>query len=273
MVRELTIIAATALIAASLAAHSQSTPGQLTYRCVGKDGKKYYGSTVPMPCLGQPIEQLNTSGMVVKRINPESDEKERAAKEAGAKKKREDDAARREAVRRNSALLATYTSAQDIDDARSRALADNQKALKAVELRIDTIKKRQASYDKELEFYKGDNKPPARLQDDIRDAEIDLKAQEDLLAAKKKDIDTINARYDQDKQRYLELTGQDAAGRGRALGMDKGVTVTTKPASTQDERRSEAEAQRRAQQDKYELQRIEAERENARRRAEYERRR
>src|SRR5438093_1780318 len=104
MVRELTIIAATALIAASLAAHSQSTPGQLTYRCVGKDGKKYYGSTVPMPCLGQPIEQLNTSGMVVKRINPESDEKERAAKEAEAKKKREDDAARRQAVRRNSEI-------------------------------------------------------------------------------------------------------------------------------------------------------------------------
>jgi len=84
MVRELTIIAAAALIAAPLAAHSQSTPGQLTYRCVGKDGKKYYGSTVPTPCLGQPIEQLNTSGMVVKRINPESDEKERAAKEAEA---------------------------------------------------------------------------------------------------------------------------------------------------------------------------------------------
>ena len=135
-------------------------------------------------------------------------EKERAAKEAEAKRKREADAARREAVRRNSALLATYTSAQDIDEARSRALADNQKAVKAVELRIEAIKKRRSSYDKELELYKGDNKPPARLQDDIRDAEIDLKAQENLLAAKKKDIDTINARYDQDKQRYLELTGR-----------------------------------------------------------------
>src|SRR5436853_3233339 len=118
MVRELTIIAATALIIASLAAHAQSTPGQLTYRCVGKDGKRYYGSTVPMPCLGLPIEQLNTSGMVVKRINPESDEKERAAKEAEAKKKREDDAARREAVRRNSALRATYTRAPDVGDDR-----------------------------------------------------------------------------------------------------------------------------------------------------------
>ena len=206
MVRGLTIIAATALIVASLAALAQSTPGQLTYRCVGKDGKKYYGSTVPVPCIGQPVEQLNTSGMVVKRVNPETDEKAREAKEVEAKKKREDDATAREAVRRNSALLATYTSAQDIDEARSRALADNQKAVKDVELRIDAIKKRQASYDKELEFYKGDNKPPARLQDDIRDAEIDLKAQENLLAAKKKDVDTINAKYDQDKQRYLELT-------------------------------------------------------------------
>src|SRR6266566_3634667 len=180
MVRELTIIAATALIAASLAAHSQSTPGQLTYRCVGKDGKKYYGSTVPTPCLGLPIEQLNTSGMVVKRINPEGDEKERAAKEAEAKKKREDDAARREAVRRNSALLATYTSAQDIDEARARALADNQKALKAVELRIEAIKKRQASYDKELEYYKGDNKPPARLPVDQLGVGLALRCFHDL---------------------------------------------------------------------------------------------
>ena len=206
MVRELTIIAAAALIIASLAAHAQSTPSKLTYRCVGKDGKKYYGSTVPMPCLGLPIEQLNTSGMVVKRINPESDEKERAAKEAEATKKREDDAARREAVRRNHALLATYTSEKDIDEARSRALADNEKALRDVELRIDAIRKRQAGYGKELELYKGNNRPPARLQDDIRDVEIDLKAQEDLLAAKKKEADTINAKYDQDKKRYRELT-------------------------------------------------------------------
>ena len=275
MVRQLTVIAVTALIGlfVAVAAYSQARPGELTYRCVGKDGKKYYGSTLPPACIGEPVEQLNTSGMVVRRINPEGDEKERAVKEAEAKKKREDEAGAREAARRNRALLATYTSEQDIDEARSRALADNEKALKDVELRIDAIRKRQASYGKELEFYKGSNKAPARLQDDIRDAEIDLQAQENLLAAKKKDVDTINAKYDLDKQRYLELTGKDAAARGKALGMDKGVTVTTKPAPAQDERRNELEAQRRAQQDKYELQRLEAERENARRRTEYERRR
>jgi hypothetical protein len=206
MVRPLTMIAATALIVAPLAAHPQARPGELTYRCVGNDGKKYYGSTVPQQCIGQPVEQLSTSGIVVRRVNPGGDEKERAAKEVEAKKKREDDAVTREVARRNRALLATYTSEQDIDEARSRALADNEKALRDVELRIDAIKKRQATYDKELEFYQGNNKPPARLQDDIKDAEIDLQAQEELLVAKKKDIANINARYDDAKKRYRELT-------------------------------------------------------------------
>jgi len=200
------MIAATALTFAPLAAHSQAKPGELTYRCVSKDGKTYYSSTLPQECVGRPVEQLSTSGMIVRRISPEGDEKERLAKEAEAKKKREDEASAREASRRNSALLATYTSEQDIDEARSRALVDNEKAIKEIELRIESIKKLQASYGKELEFYKDNNKPPARLQDDIRDAEIDLQAQEDLLAAKKNDANHINAKYDDDKKRYRELS-------------------------------------------------------------------
>src|SRR6185295_11015196 len=52
-------LALVALVATPLAAMAQGT---LTYRCVGKDGKKYYGSTIPKPCYGQPIEQLNAQG-------------------------------------------------------------------------------------------------------------------------------------------------------------------------------------------------------------------
>jgi hypothetical protein len=208
MVRQLTMIAATALIVAPLAAHAQAKPGELTYRCVSKDGKTYYSSTLPQQCIGRPVEQLSTSGMIVKRISPEGDERERLAKEAEAKKKREDEAASREAARRNSALLATYSSEQEIDEARSRALGDNEQAIKEAESRIESIKKRQEGYGKELEYYKGNNKPPARLQDDMRDAEIDLQAQEDLLAVKKKDADRINAVYNDFKKRYRELTGR-----------------------------------------------------------------
>jgi len=177
-----------------------------TYRCVGKDGKKYYGQAIPPQCVGVPIEQLNAQGLVVKRIDAQATAAERAAKEAEAKQKREEDALEKEERRRNQALLATYASEKDIDDARARALAGNQAEIKDTERRIGLIKQKQASLAKEMEFYTGKNKPPGKLSEDIKNAEIDLKAQEDLLAAKRKEVSNINAKYDEDKKRYIELT-------------------------------------------------------------------
>lgn len=194
------LVTAAVLMLAPLGADAQS------FRCVGKDGKRYYGSVIPHECVGQLVEQLNSQGMVIKRIDPEGSEKERLAKEAEAAKKREDDAAAKEAARRSRALLATYTSEKDIEEARARALADNQKAIKEVEGRIEAIRKRQGSYEKELEFYKGKNQPPAKLAEDMKSAEDDLKVQQELLAAKKREVEGINAKYDEDKKRYAELT-------------------------------------------------------------------
>jgi len=204
MTRKMLTLAAAAILAAPLAANAQST-----YRCTSKDGKKYYGSTIPAQCLGQPIEQLNAQGLVVRRIDPEGDEKARAAKEAALQKKKEEELATREERRRNQALLATYTSERDIDDARARALADNQKAVKDVEAKIDALKKRRAGFDKELEVYK-DKKPPARLSEDISNLDIDLQAQESLLDAKKQQVTVINTKYDEDKKRYAEITRRSA---------------------------------------------------------------
>jgi hypothetical protein len=193
---------AAALLLPPLAADAQS------YRCTSKDGKKYYGSAVPSQCIGQPVEVMNKQGRVVQRIDPEGTEKERAAKEAAEAKKREQLAVQREAARRNRALLATYTSTKDIDEARKRALADNHKAILDVETRVEQIRKRQAGYEKELELYKSKDNPPARLADDLRNAEVDLKYQEELLVVKRKEVEQINARYDDDKKRYIQLTGR-----------------------------------------------------------------
>ena len=193
--------ATAALMLAPLASDAQS------YRCVSKDGKRYYGSTVPRQCIGRPVEELNAQGLVVKRIDPEGSEKERAAKEAREAKQREELSAQREAARRNRALLATYTSVEDIEDAHKRALAENQKSILEVQGRIDRIRQRQADYEKELEPYKGKGNPPARLAEDIRSAESDLKYHEQVLAAKRKEEENINARYSSDRKRYAELIG------------------------------------------------------------------
>ncbi len=192
-------LAAAALVAAPLGAQTQ------TYRCIAKDGKKYYSSTIPRQCIGRRVEVLNAQGTVIKRIDPEADEQARQEKAAALEKKRAVEEANRERERRNRALLATYTSARDIEDARARALVDNQKSMRDVEARIDAARKRRAGYEKEAEFYKGKT-PPAKLTEDMNTADVEIKANEDLLAEKKKEVAHINARYDEDKKRYLELT-------------------------------------------------------------------
>ena len=195
--------------ALTMVAHAQ--PKQdYTYRCTGKDGKRYYGQTIPNACLGQPLELINKQGLVVKRIDPEGEEKARLAKEAEAEKKRELEAAQKDSLRRTRALLATYTSEKDIEDSRNRDLRNHERGVQEVQNRIAELKKRQAQFQKELALFQegGKGSPPARLQEEITNAEIDLKAQHSLLDAKKKEAGLINARYDEDRRRYQEATGK-----------------------------------------------------------------
>lgn len=194
-----------ALLAATLALLPFAAGAQ-SYRCVGKDGKKYYGSAIPPQCLGQPVEQLNTQGMVIKRYDAQASAADRAKKEAEEQERKKRELVNKEEGRRNRALLATYTSDKDIEQARGRALQDNEAAVKDIEGKIAALKKKKADLQKELDFYQGKNKPPAKLAQDIKNAEFDIKTQEELMASKKKEVAQINARYDDDKKHYDELT-------------------------------------------------------------------
>lgn len=200
-----------ALLAAPLIADAQRQSQNVSYRCTGKDGKRYYGQTLPPPCAGMAYEVLSTAGTVIRRVDPQLDAEKKAQKEAEETKKREQEAAAKEQMRRDRALLATYTSEGDIESARKRALQDNEKAVREVETRIAALRKRQADLAKESEFFKGKNKPPATFEQDVKNAEIDLRAQQGLLDAKKKEVNAINAKYDEDKRRYLELVGTGSA--------------------------------------------------------------
>ncbi len=197
-------LAACAMILAPGEAAAQ--PAQTTFRCVGKDGKKYYGQTIPSQCVGQAVEEIDKHGNMIRRIENQSAE-ERALKKAADKKKSEEAAAKKEEERRNRALLATYSSEKDIEEARARALADNQQSIKEIEGRIEQIKKRQAQLAQEMEFYKKNPAPP-KLQSDVKQAQVDLDSQQNLLEVKKKEVTSINARYDEDKKRFLTLTGK-----------------------------------------------------------------
>jgi hypothetical protein len=190
---------------APLAGEAQK-PESLTYRCIGKDKKTYYGQTPPSQCAGLPLEMLNAQGIVVKRVDPAAEAEQKALKQAEDAKKRQEEAAIKDRQRRDKALLATYTNDADIELARKRALLDNEKSVQEIDGRIASAKKRQAELAKEQEFFQGKNKPPAKLAQDIQTAGEDLKSLEAQREKRVKEVESINAKFDEDKRRYVELT-------------------------------------------------------------------
>jgi len=168
-------------------------------------GKTVYTERLPTEATGKANEQLNRQGTVVKREGPAPTAEELAAREADRKRKLDEEAAAKEEKRKNQALLNTYAVEKDIDEARGRALQVNDEAIKDAERKLAEAQKRQKLLASEAEFFQ--RKPmPLQLKLDIQSNQAELKAHGDLLDAKRKETASINAKYDEDKRRYLELS-------------------------------------------------------------------
>ena len=184
------------------------------YKCVDARGKVYYTQVPPPECLGRDTQELNKSGTLIRKNPAALSPAQVQARDAERKKKIEDEERAKEERRKNLALLNTYSSEKDIEDARTRALKEAQGAIEDTERVIAGAKKRRQELETEKEFYV--KKPmPFKLKQEITNNEIEIKNQTSLLDAKKKEISTINAKYDEDKRRYVELTSGKAASQKR----------------------------------------------------------
>jgi hypothetical protein len=194
-------------LCSTLLAVAPAAAQQRMYKCVDAKGKVYYTQLPPPECLGRDTQELNKSGTPMRKSQTPSalTPEQQKAREAELKKKLEGDERSKEERRRNTALLNTYSSEKDIDDARERALKEARTAIVDTEKRIADAHKRRKELESEKEFYV--KKPmPAKLKQDITNNELEVKNQTELLDSKKKEIGVINSKYDSDKRRYLELT-------------------------------------------------------------------
>jgi len=186
-----------------------------SYRCVTKGGRKYYGSAIPQQCTGELVEALSAQGTVLFRIEPPLTPEQRAAKEAEAQKAAAAEEAKREAhraaevqARRDRALLQTYSDEEDIERVRKRALASNREAAAQVEARIALLKQRQEQLAVQAAKHKDANEVPEKFQQDVKAVAYDLSLQQQLLETRQHEAAEINARYDEEKRKYRELTGR-----------------------------------------------------------------
>ena len=196
-------------LCSTLLAAAPAAAQQRMYKCVDARGKVYYTQVPPPECLGRDTQELDKSGTPMRKSQTPAalTPAQQKAREAELKKKLEAEERAKEERRKNTALLNTYSSEKDIDDARGRALKEAQAAIAETEKRIAGARQRKKELESEKEFYV--KKPiPVKLKQDIANNEIDIKNQTELLDAKKKEISIINAKYDSDKRRYVELTAQ-----------------------------------------------------------------
>jgi len=193
------------LLCSTLLAVAPAAAQERMYKCVDARGKVYYTQVPPPECLGRDTQELNKSGTLIRKNPAAMTPAQEQAREAERRKKLEDEERSREERRKNLALLNTYSSEKDIEEARARALAEAQGAIADTERSIAGAQKRHKELESEKEFYV--KKPmPFKLRQEIANNEIEIKNQIVLLDAKKKEISTINAKYDEDKRRYVELT-------------------------------------------------------------------
>ena len=193
------------LAAALLAGSALAAPATArTYCCTDKDGHKICGDTMPPQCEDRAYKEFGEKGKI-RTIEAPLTPEQKAQREAEAARKKETEQAAADQRRMDRALLNTYSSEKDIDAQRDRAVADLGVAVKQAQNKYDAAAKNKQRLDKELEFYA--KKPvPATLKSQIKEAEVEMAAQQKALDDKKKEIDAKRAKFEEDRKRYRELT-------------------------------------------------------------------
>ena len=175
--------------------------------CTDNNGKQVCGDLLPQACYGKAYREIGESGRTIRTVEAPLTAEQRAQRAAEEEKRKAEEIARKEQQRKDQALLNTYGNEQDIELMRKRAEGDVLKAIANAEKKIVEIRQQRKKFENEAEFYKKKTLPH-EVQKGLADADSDINSQEVFIAEKKKELEVIRAKYDEDKRRFVELISQ-----------------------------------------------------------------
>lgn len=178
--------------------------GANIFCCNDERGKQVCGDILPMACVGRAYREINQVGMVVRIVEAPLSPEMKALRAQEERKKQEVEEAVREQRRMDAALAQTYGNEADIDLMRQRAEADVHKSIAAANEKIAEAKRRRKKFENEAEFYKKKQVPP-EVEKGLKEEDYEIRAQEELIEAKKREFDLIKAKFDEDKRRFREM--------------------------------------------------------------------
>ncbi len=212
----LTLILVSALTSIALPAGAQTL-----YRYTNEKGIVVYSDT-PTNTAGQPVDRMTSGGVAIKRP-PAPDKNAPSRTETVRAASPEATASSRDAEdrqRRNTALLSTYNSVQEIEASRLHALREPLELLRQAQKRMIAagrlLNQLQRTAGPAPASGTGSNATPTMagttdLAQQLEGARFDLKTQALVTQNKQHEVEVIQARFDDDLKRYIALTNTGGA--------------------------------------------------------------
>ena len=165
------------------------------------------GYTVPPEYANYEIRELNRRGVTVKRVEGElTPEQQRVRKEEDARRREAEDA-RAAQRKRDATLLASFSSEKEIEARRERDLAQVEVMLSGLQGELNQLRANEADVRRRIDAAAKSGKPvPTSLRDDYLKATADVASMEKAIAERRAEQITIRTRYDEMRNRYLELS-------------------------------------------------------------------
>lgn len=197
------LLAAGAAWAVASSAQAQSDGVRII--CCKDGNRQICGDSMPTQCVGKAYRLLDRNGNVIRESDAPLTQEQKDQKQADAKRRQEEEQKLKEQRRKDQALLDTYASVDQIDRAKQRNLDGINQVIKLSEEKLTGSRKRRQDLDKQAQGFQANNLPKD-LQNQMRDVDYEIKLEMASLESKRKDLQAIRERFEQERKRYLELT-------------------------------------------------------------------
>lgn len=198
-------LAALCILSQGNMAHAQvpaaATSASGIYTCVDSSGRTLTADRPIAECFDREQRELNPSGTLKRKVDPNYTEQELADREAKARQAALQAALQSEAAQRKRALLLRYPNAAAHESAREQVLLQIDSATEAARNRLAVLSAERARIEDELRLHKGE--PPPSAQRQLADSDLNIAEQKHFIADGEEQKKRINARFD-DESAQLE---------------------------------------------------------------------
>jgi Domain of unknown function (DUF4124) len=174
------------------------------YKWTDDQGNVHYSDQMPADAVNKGGVVFDKQGRQIKKIDPVPTPAQAKAKEEEDERQRLIAKAQEDKSRRDVALAHSYTSEEEIDFARSRALLAVESQIKSAETYIADLTRRQQDLKKDKLAY-GTKPVPTTLDNELTGLDEELARQDKVLAQRRAEITAINTKYESDKLRWREI--------------------------------------------------------------------